>query len=54
MLEEADKKKYAVGAYNVNNMEQVQAIMKAAVETKSPVILQASRGALKYADMLYL
>lgn len=54
ILEEADKKHYAVGAYNVNNMEQVQGIMNAANKTKSPVILQASRGALKYSDLIYL
>lgn len=54
MLDEAQKKQYAVGAYNVNNMEQIQAIMSAAAQTKSPVILQASRGALKYSDMDYL
>jgi len=54
ILEEADKKNYAVGAYNVNNMEQVQGIMNAANKTKSPVILQASRGALKYSDLIYL
>lgn len=45
---------FAVGAYNVNNMEQIQGIMQAARETQSPVIIQASRGALKYADMNYL
>lgn len=54
LLDEADKKNYGVGAFNVNNMEQVQAIMMAAQETKSPVIIQASRGALKYSDFTYL
>lgn len=54
ILEEAAKKGYGVGAYNVNNMEQIQAIMRAARETRSPVILQASRGALKYSNMIYL
>jgi fructose-bisphosphate aldolase class II len=54
ILEEAQKKGYGVGAYNVNNMEQVQAVMSAAKETESPVILQASRGALKYSDFTYL
>lgn len=54
ILGEAMKKGYGVGAYNVNNMEQVQAIMKAAKETRSPVILQASRGALKYSNLVYL
>ena len=45
---------FAVGAYNINNMEQMQGIMLAANKTQSPVIVQASRGALKYADMDYL
>jgi fructose-bisphosphate aldolase class II len=54
ILEEARKKDYGVGAYNVNNMEQVQAIMAAARETQSPVIIQASRGALKYSNFTYL
>ena len=54
ILDEAVKGNYGVGAYNVNNMEQVQAIVWAAAETKSPVILQASRGALKYSNLVYL
>jgi fructose-bisphosphate aldolase class II len=54
ILEEARKKGYGVGAYNVNNMEQIQAIMAAAQKTKSPVIIQASRGALKYSNFTYL
>ena len=54
ILEEARKKGYGVGAYNVNNMEQIQAIMMAAQKTKSPVIIQASRGALKYSNFTYL
>ena len=54
LLDAATKGNYAVGAYNVNNMEQIQAIMAAARETKSPVIIQASRGALKYSNMVYL
>jgi len=54
ILDEARKKGYGVGAYNVNNMEQIQAIMSAARETKSPVIIQASRGALKYSNLIYL
>ena len=41
---------YAVPAYNFNNMEQMQAIIQACVETKSPVILQVSAGARKYAN----
>jgi len=54
ILDEAIKGGYGVGAFNVNNMEQIQGIMQAASETKSPVIIQASRGALKYTKMLYL
>jgi len=54
ILDEAVKGCYGVGAFNVNNMEQIQGIMQAAAETKSPVIMQASRGALKYTKMLYL
>jgi fructose-bisphosphate aldolase class II len=45
---------YAIGAFNVNNMEIVQAIAEAANELKSPVILQASAGARKYASQAYL
>lgn len=45
---------FAIGAYNVNNMEQMQGIIMAAQETKSPVIAQVSRGALKYAQDKYL
>ncbi|HOH31174.1 MAG TPA: ketose-bisphosphate aldolase, partial [Candidatus Hydrogenedentes bacterium] len=54
ILYEAAKGGYGVGAFNVNNMEQIQAIMQAANDTKSPVIIQASRGALKYSKMIYL
>ena len=54
LLDDAIKNKYAVGAFNVNNMEQVQAIMAAAKETMSPVIIQASRGALEYSNLIYL
>lgn len=50
ILEEAEKGKYGVGAYNVNNMEQLQGIIWAAEETKSPVVLQVSKTALKYTD----
>ncbi len=45
---------YAVGAFNVNNMEIVQGIMRAAAEEKSPVILQVSAGARKYAGQVYI
>ena len=54
LLDEAAKGGYGVGAFNVNNMEQIQAIMEAARETKSPVIIQASRGARSYSQDKYL
>ncbi|MEA2063822.1 MAG: ketose-bisphosphate aldolase [Gemmatimonadota bacterium] len=53
-LDEAAKGNYALGAYNVNNMEQIQAIMAAASGTRSPVIIQASKGALQYSNFTYL
>lgn len=46
--------KYAVPGYNFNNLEQLQAIMAACIETKSPVILQVSSGARKYANQTLL
>ena len=45
---------YAIPAFNFNNMEQMQAIIQACVETKSPVILQVSSGARKYANQTIL
>lgn len=45
---------YAIPAFNFNNMEQLQAIIQAAVETKSPVILQVSKGARQYANQTLL
>jgi fructose-bisphosphate aldolase class II len=54
MLDHAAENGYGIPAYNVNNMEQIQAIMQAAIETDSPVILQASRGARKYAGENFL
>ena len=54
MLDEAARGGYGVGAFNVNNMEQIQAIMEAARTTKSPVIVQASRGARKYTNDRFL
>ncbi|MDR1498857.1 MAG: class II fructose-1,6-bisphosphate aldolase [Rickettsiales bacterium] len=50
MLKDAYSGKYAVPAYNFNNMEQIQAIVIACLKTQSPVILQVSAGARKYAD----
>jgi fructose-bisphosphate aldolase class II len=54
LLDFAQKKKFGVCALNVNNMEQIQAIMEAARKTKSPVIIQASRGARKYTNDNFL
>jgi fructose-bisphosphate aldolase class II len=54
LLDHAAENGYGVGAFNVNNMEQIQAIMEAARETESPVIVQASRGARKYSQDNYL
>jgi fructose-bisphosphate aldolase class II len=54
MLARAYKGGYAVGAFNVNNMEIVQGITEAAAELKAPLILQASAGARKYAGNTYL
>ena len=54
MFEKAMKEHYAIGAFNVNNMEIIQAIVAAAKEENSPVILQASSSAIKYAKINYL
>jgi fructose-bisphosphate aldolase class II len=54
MFKKAMAGQYAIPAYNFNNMEQMQAIMQACVETKSPVILQVSSGARKYANSTLL
>ena len=54
ILQEAKRGKYAVGAFNVNNMEILQAIVEAAEEVNSPVIIQASQGGLKYAGLEYI
>lgn len=54
MFEKAYKGGYAIGAFNCNNMEIVQAITEAAKECNSPVILQVSAGARKYAKPVYL
>ena len=54
MFKKAYEGGYAIGAFNVNNMEIVQAITEAAGELKSPVILQVSAGARKYANATYL
>ena len=54
MFAKAMKGKYAIPAFNFNNMEQMQAIIQACVEVKSPVILQVSKGARAYADKYIL
>ncbi|MGE5582783.1 MAG: class II fructose-1,6-bisphosphate aldolase [Bacillota bacterium] len=54
MFEKAYKGGYAIGAFNVNNMEIVQGITEAAKEEKAPLILQVSAGARKYAKHVYL
>lgn len=54
LLDHAAENGYGIPAFNVNNLEQVQAIMEAADETNSPVIMQASAGARKYAGESFL
>ncbi len=54
MFADAMKNGYAVPAYNFNNLEQIQAIIQACAETKSPVILQVSKGARNYANATIL
>ena len=54
LLDHAAENDYGLAAFNVNNMEQIQAIMEAAKETNSPVIVQASRGARSYSQDNYL
>ena len=54
LLDHAAEHRYGVPAFNINNLEQIQAIMQAADETSSPVILQASAGARKYAGEAFL
>jgi len=54
MFQKAINGGYAIPAYNFNNMEQLQAIIQACVETRSPVILQVSSGARKYANQTML
>lgn len=54
MFERAYREGYAIGAFNVNNMEIIQGIMQAGNEEKSPLILQVSAGARKYAGQVYI
>lgn len=54
LLEKAQRGRYAVGHFNINNMEMVQGIVQAAEKMRSPIILAASEGAIRYAGMEYL
>jgi fructose-bisphosphate aldolase, class II len=54
LLDHAAENRYGIPAYNVNNLEQVQAVMQAAAEVGAPVILQASAGARKYAGEAFI
>lgn len=54
LLDDAAEHNYGIPAFNVNNMEQIHAIMQAAQDADSPVILQASAGARKYAGEPFL
>ena len=54
LFAKALKGKYALGAFNVNNMELLQAIIEACEEEKAPVMLQISKGARQYANPVYL
>ena len=54
LLQRADREGYAVGAFNANNMEIIQAIIAAAEKEHAPVIMQASQGAIKYAGLEFI
>ncbi|HPW53262.1 MAG TPA: class II fructose-bisphosphate aldolase, partial [Erysipelotrichaceae bacterium] len=54
MFKKAYEGGYAIGAFNVNNMEIIQGITEAAKEVNSPIILQVSKGARAYANRTYL
>ncbi|OIO52192.1 MAG: fructose-1,6-bisphosphate aldolase, class II [Parcubacteria group bacterium CG1_02_58_44] len=54
ILSRAERGGYAVGAFNVNNLEILQAVIETAVEERSPVIIQTSEGAIEYAGLDYL
>jgi fructose-bisphosphate aldolase class II len=53
LLERAYRDHFAVGAFNANNMEQVQAVIEAAEEERAPVILQVSQGAIRYCGLAF-
>ncbi|MEA3248944.1 MAG: class II fructose-1,6-bisphosphate aldolase [Patescibacteria group bacterium] len=54
ILSTADRGKYAVGAFNINNLEVLQAVIETATELNSPVIVQTTEGAIEYAGLDYL
>ena len=54
LLDHAAEHRYGIPAFNVNNLEQMRAIMLAAQKTRSPVVVQASAGARKYAGPRFL
>ena len=54
LFQDAKRRKYAVGAFNINNMEIMQAIVEVAEELNSPVFIQASQGGIKYAGLEYI
>lgn len=54
LFQDAKRRKYAVGAFNINNMEILQAIVEAAEELQAPVFIQASQGGIKYAGLEYI
>ncbi|MCC3144981.1 class II fructose-bisphosphate aldolase, partial [Halanaerobium sp. Z-7514] len=54
ILQDAHKRTYGVGGFNINNMEFLQGIIRGAEELNSPLILQASEGAIRYIGMDYL
>lgn len=54
ILKKANKQNYAVGAFNINNLETLQAVVNASERMKSPVIISCSEGAIEYAGMAYL
>lgn len=54
ILKDAQKKRYAVPAFNINNLEILEAVMQAAIELRSPVFISTSQGAISYAGMDYL
>ena len=54
VLQQARREKYAVGAFNANNLEMIQAVIEAAEEERAPVIVQISEGAIRYGGLAYL